>query len=98
LALVFFYLLARQLVDRRLSLWALLLAALTVDVLDGFNKPLLIDVLNGGSLQAIDPISHTTISLRANLSTTDPRVTPILKNWRVDYVFACASQPVSGQQ
>jgi len=71
---------------------------LTVDVLNGYGVTTLVrNIENGGSLQAINPISNTAITLRANLSTTDPRVTPILKNWRVDYTFACNSQPDSGQ-
>ncbi len=62
---------------------------LTVDVLDEQGEVLLSQVSNGGSLQSIAAQQHPAIRLRANLSTFDPHVTPILKRWRVDYTFAC---------
>ncbi len=62
-----------------------------VDILDPYNsaKPLLTGVQNGALLQSIDAQQHPAIRLRANLSTADPHVTPVLKRWRVDYTFAC---------
>ena len=62
---------------------------IVVDVLNQEGDVLHHDVRNGAPLWSIDPISNTTISLRATLSTRDERVTPVLKNWRVDYVFEC---------
>ncbi len=62
---------------------------LTVDVLDEKGEVLLSQVGSGGSLHAIDAQQHPAIRLRANLSTADSRVTPVLKRWRVDYTFAC---------
>jgi hypothetical protein len=60
-----------------------------VDVLNQEGELLLADAPSGASLRAIDPISNTAIMLRATLSTQDPSVTPLLKNWRVDYAFSC---------
>lgn len=63
--------------------------SLTVDVLDEKGEVLFGQVRNGGSLQSIAVQQHPAIRLRANLSTSDPHVTPTLKRWRVDYTFAC---------
>jgi hypothetical protein len=47
------------------------------------------DVKSGDPLWGIDPAEHLAIRLRATLFTSDERVTPVLKNWRVDYTFEC---------
>ncbi|CAG0934145.1 hypothetical protein TFLX_03364 [Thermoflexales bacterium] len=71
---------------------------ITVDVLDNQSSTTLVrNIENGGSLQAIDAQKYPLLSLRANLFTSDPNVTPVLQSWRVDYTFACASQPNAGQ-
>jgi hypothetical protein len=62
---------------------------IVVDVLDEEGNVVLRNVKNGDSLWSIDPAEHPAIRLRATLSTRDERVTPVLKNWRVDYTFEC---------
>ncbi len=64
---------------------------LTVDVI-GEKGTLVRNIENGGSLQAIDAQKYPSLSLRANLFTSDPNVTPVLQSWRVDYTFACGGQ------
>ncbi len=61
-----------------------------VDVLNQDGELLLADAPSGASLRAIDPISNTAIMLRATLYTQNPSVTPLLKQWRVDYAFGCS--------
>jgi hypothetical protein len=62
---------------------------IVVDVLDEEGDVLLHNVKNGSSLWRIDPLQNPAIRLRATLSTRDERVTPVLKNWRVDHTFEC---------
>ena len=64
---------------------------IAVDVLYSVTA-LVRNIENGGSLQAIDAQKYPQLNLRANLFTSDPNVTPVLENWRVDYTFACGSQ------
>lgn len=73
---------------------------LMVDVLSQSGQLLVGNVENGGSLQALDAASHPAIYLRANLFTSDPGTTPVLKNWRVDYTFTCNgdTQPRGAQR
>ena len=68
-----------------------------MDVTDYNGAALVRNIENSGSLQAIDAQKNPEISLRANLFTSDPSVTPVLQSWRVDYTFACAGPPGSGQ-
>ncbi len=72
---------------------------ITVDILSGNGGPALVrNIENGGSLQAIDAQKYPQLSLRANLFISDPNVTPILQNWRVDYTYACSSQSGSARK
>jgi hypothetical protein len=72
--------------------------SITVDVLTGVPswdknaKTLIANVRNGQSLAEIDAAQYPAIRLRANLSTFDPHVTPMLKHWRVTYDFLCIAQ------
>ena len=70
---------------------------IVVDVMSTYGI-LVRNIENGGSLQAIDAQQYPQLSLRANLFTSDPNVTPILQSWRVDYTFACNNQSGSVQR
>jgi hypothetical protein len=60
--------------------------SITVDVLDSTTGNVLMNnVSSGASLQTINVAVYSVIKLRANLSTTDPKVTPALTSWRVEY-------------
>lgn len=60
--------------------------SMTVDVLDANGALLVADVVTGTDLSQLDAISAApAIKLRANLTTTSPATTPILKRWSVSY-------------
>ncbi len=58
--------------------------SLTVDLLDGSGALLAEDVGSGADLGALG-ITDTSIRLLANLSTTNPGVTPALHDWSVSW-------------
>lgn len=56
---------------------------LTLDILDEDNNLLAANVASGTSLVALS--MHNRLKLRANFTTTDTAVTPVLKSWSLAY-------------
>ncbi len=54
---------------------------LTVDILDGATNNVLLSNVSSG--QSLNSLTAATLKLRANLSTTDGKVTPVLNSWNV---------------
>ena len=69
---------------------------LTVDVLDAANAALATNLASGADLGSLAALGgRTDLRLRANLATTNPAVTPRLRNWAVTWA-ANAAAPMPG--
>jgi hypothetical protein len=63
--------------------------AFTIDVLNGLDDSVILADVNSST--DINRIAATELKLRANLSTDDPKNTPVLHDWSVSYAGPCES-------